>query len=121
MKAAVYNVPNNIRLEDVPEPKIKGKQVLVKFRTGSICSADLHFLRGEWKIKAGRVEEADDVCFLTTYVSPVKYPLAVDLLAKRLVDVKRMITHRFVLSDFEQALSASNNPAEKSLKTVVTA
>jgi threonine dehydrogenase-like Zn-dependent dehydrogenase len=323
LKAAVYHGPNNIRIEEVPKPKVKGKQVLVKFKAGSICGTDLHFLRGEWKIKAGRIighdacgvredtgervvmvpltycghcyycqrgmptncegfgwslginknglfaesvaispkylipipdnvsdeeagimepialaihvldmlkpnvgdwatvvgqgpigllmtqvaklkgcrviavdledhrlklakkygaevcinasdgsavkhvreitergsdvvveaagkmraveqtaylvrkagkvalvgefkgrmnfEEADDACFFTTYLSPFEYPLAVDLLSKRLVDVKGLISHRFALADFERALQVANTPAEKPLKVVLTA
>jgi threonine dehydrogenase-like Zn-dependent dehydrogenase len=323
LKAAVYHGPNNIRIEEVPKPKVKGKQVLVKFKAGSICGTDLHFLHGEWKIKAGRIighdacglredtgervvmvpltycgncyyctrgmptscegsgrslginknglfaesvaispkylipipdnvsdeeagimepialaihvldmlkpnvgdwatvvgqgpigllmtqvaklkgcrviavdledhrlklakkygaevcinasdgsavkhvreitargsdvvveaagkmraveqtaylvrkagkvalvgefkgrmnfEEADDACFFTTYLSPFEYPLAVDLLSKRLVDVKGLISHRFALADFERALQVANTPAEKPLKVVLTA
>ena len=55
MKAAVFNGPRDIRVEDVPEPKVKGKRGLVKFKAGSICGTDLHFYRGEWKIKSGRI------------------------------------------------------------------
>jgi threonine dehydrogenase-like Zn-dependent dehydrogenase len=55
LKAAVYHGPRDIKLEDVPEPKPKGKQVLVKFRAGSICGTDLHFYRGEWTIRKGRI------------------------------------------------------------------
>ena len=56
MKAAVYKGPRNIKVEDVPEPKVSGKKVLVKFKAGSICGTDLHFYRGEWKwMKRGRI------------------------------------------------------------------
>ena len=56
MKAAVYRGPRNIKVEDVPEPRVSGKKVLVKFKAGSICGTDLHFYRGEWKwMKRGRI------------------------------------------------------------------
>ncbi len=55
MKAAVYHGPRDIKLTDVPEPNPKGKQVLVKFKAGSICGTDLHFYRGEWAIRKGRI------------------------------------------------------------------
>jgi threonine dehydrogenase-like Zn-dependent dehydrogenase len=83
--------------------------------------------------KAGRValvgefagylnlEDADEAVFFTTYISPVEYPLAVELMAEKTVDVKSLITHRFRLADFEKALQTANNPAEKPLKVVVTA
>jgi threonine dehydrogenase-like Zn-dependent dehydrogenase len=51
----------------------------------------------------------------------VEYPLAVQLIAEKRVDVKELITHRFKLADFEKALQTANNPAEKPVKIVVTA
>ncbi len=55
MQAAVYRGPRNIKVEQVPEPEIQGKKVLVKFKAGSICGTDLHLYRGDWKIKRGRI------------------------------------------------------------------
>ena len=323
MKAVVYHGPREIRVEDIPEPEVKGKRALVKFKAGSICGTDLHFYRGEWKIKSGRIighdacgmredtgervvmvpltycgtcffcqrgfptscerygqfmginkngffvesiairpkylvpvpknvsdeeagvmepvalaihvldllkpnvgdwatvigqgpigllmtqvaklkgcrviavdvedyrldcakkygaefcinaaqenaakrvkeitkrgadvvveaagktgaveqtpfmvrkagkvalvgefkgrmnfEEADEALFFTTYISPVEYPMAVELIAKKLVDVKCLITHRFPLSDFEKAIQTADDPSEKPLKVVITA
>jgi threonine dehydrogenase-like Zn-dependent dehydrogenase len=82
--------------------------------------------------KAGRValvgefagymnlEDADDAEFFTTYISPVEYPLAVQLIAEKKVDVKSLITHRFRLADFEKALRTAGDSSEKPLKVVVT-
>ncbi len=55
MKAAIYRGPGKIKVENIPEPKIKGNKILLKFKAGSICGTDLHLLRGDWKIKRGRV------------------------------------------------------------------
>jgi threonine dehydrogenase-like Zn-dependent dehydrogenase len=49
LKAAVYHGPNDIRIEDVPEPKVSARKVLVKFKAGSICGTDLHFYRASGK------------------------------------------------------------------------
>jgi len=49
LKAAVYRGPRNIKVEDVPEPRVSGRKVLVKFKAGSICGTDMHFYRGDWK------------------------------------------------------------------------
>jgi threonine dehydrogenase-like Zn-dependent dehydrogenase len=65
-------------------------------------------------------EDAAEAWFFTTYLSPVEYPMAVELVANKLVDVKGLITHRFKLSDFERALQTANNPAEKPMKVIVT-
>ena len=56
MKAVVYRGPRNIKVEDVPEPQVSGKKVLVKFKAGSICGTDMHFYRGDWRwMKRGRI------------------------------------------------------------------
>jgi threonine dehydrogenase-like Zn-dependent dehydrogenase len=55
LKAAVYYGPKNIRVEEVPDPKVKGRKILVNFGAGSICGTDLHLYRGDWKIKRGRI------------------------------------------------------------------
>jgi threonine dehydrogenase-like Zn-dependent dehydrogenase len=61
------------------------------------------------------LEDADEASFFTTYISPVEYPTAVELIARKLVDVKQLITHRFRLQEFEKALQTADNPAEKPL------
>ena len=66
------------------------------------------------------LEDADEAVFFTMYISPVEYPLAVELIAKKTVDVKGLITHRFRLADFERALQTVDNPAERALKVIVT-
>jgi len=66
------------------------------------------------------LEDADEATFFTIYNSPVEYPAAVELIARRLVDVKGLITHRFRLEEFEKALSIVDNPAEKPLKVIIT-
>jgi len=83
--------------------------------------------------KAGRVvlvgefkgylnlEDADEALFFTSYISPVEYPMAVQLIAEKSVDVKGLITHRFKLADFEKALQTADNAAEKPVKIVITA
>ena len=56
MKAAVYRGPRKITVEDVPEPRVSGRKVLVKFKAGGICGTDMHFYRGEWRwMKRGRI------------------------------------------------------------------
>ena len=66
------------------------------------------------------LEDADEASFFTMYISPVEYPAAVELIARGLVDVKGLVTHRFRLDEFEKALQTVNNPAEKPLKVIIT-
>ena len=66
------------------------------------------------------LEDADEACFFTIYLSPVEYPAAVELIARKTVDVKGLITHRFKLDEFEKALQTIDNPAEYALKAIIT-
>ena len=65
--------------------------------------------------------DADEACFFTTYISPLEYPTALDLLARKKVDVQSLITHRFNLSDFEKAIQTADSQAEKPVKVIITA
>jgi L-iditol 2-dehydrogenase len=65
--------------------------------------------------------DADEACFFTTYISPLEYPTAVDLIARKKVDIQSLITHRFKLKDFEKAIQTANNPVERPVKVIITA
>jgi threonine dehydrogenase-like Zn-dependent dehydrogenase len=64
--------------------------------------------------------KADEVVFFTSYISPIEYPMAMDLVSKKILDVKSMITHRFKLADFQRAIQTAEDSAEKSVKIVIT-
>jgi L-iditol 2-dehydrogenase len=66
------------------------------------------------------LEDADEANFFTIYISPVEYSAAVQLLSRKLVDVKGLITHRFKLDEIEKALIIADNPEEKPIKIIVT-
>lgn len=46
MKAAVWHGGKDIRIEDVPRPKIKTDEVLVKVKAVGICGSELHAYEG---------------------------------------------------------------------------
>ncbi len=47
MKAVVFHGIGDIRLDDVPEPRIvKPNDAIVQITTSAICGTDLHFIRG---------------------------------------------------------------------------
>ncbi len=121
------NAQNEDVVKRVQEITVRGSDVVVeaagKTKTveqtpylvrnaGKVC------LVGEFR---GRMNfgEADEACFFTTYLSSVEYPMAVELVAKKLVDVKSLITHRFGLAEFEKAVQTANHPAEKALKVII--
>jgi len=66
------------------------------------------------------LEDPDEALFFTIYISPVEYPSAVELIARKLVDVRGLITHRYKLSEFEKALQTVDTPAERPLKVIIT-
>ena len=57
MKAVVYHGVGDIRLEDVPEPRIQDPaDALVRLTASAICGTDLHFVRGTMPgTKEGRI------------------------------------------------------------------
>ncbi|TRO43789.1 hypothetical protein E2P42_02010 [Candidatus Bathyarchaeota archaeon] len=122
------NATREVAVKKVKEITERGSDVVIE-ATGKTRAVEQtpHIVRkggrvalvGEFK---GRMnfEDADEACFFTTYISPVEYPLAVQLIAEKLVNVKGLITHRFRLRDFEKAIQTADNTAEKPLKVVVT-
>ena len=50
MKAAVLHAVGDIRLEDVPEPEIGDREVLLKVKACGVCGTDIHFFHGEWAV-----------------------------------------------------------------------
>ncbi len=61
-----------------------------------------------------------EAVFSAVYVTPMHYPLALDLMSEKVVDVRGLITHKFKLVDFEQAIKTADNFAEKPVKVVIT-
>ena len=57
MKAVVFHEIGDIRLEDVPEPKIKAPtDAIVRLTASAICGTDLHMIRGTMPgMKAGTI------------------------------------------------------------------
>ncbi|MEJ3742595.1 alcohol dehydrogenase catalytic domain-containing protein [Actinomycetes bacterium KLBMP 9797] len=47
MKAVTWHGVGDVRLEDVPDPRIVERtDAIVRVRTSAICGTDLHFVRG---------------------------------------------------------------------------
>ncbi|GGQ01699.1 zinc-dependent alcohol dehydrogenase [Streptomyces roseolilacinus] len=57
MKAVVWHAVGDIRLDDVPEPKIQDPyDAIVRITTSAICGTDLHFVRGTMPgMREGRI------------------------------------------------------------------
>jgi len=50
LKAAVLRGIRDIRVEEVPTPVIRDREVLLKVKACGICGTDVHFLHGEWTV-----------------------------------------------------------------------
>lgn len=56
MKALVYRGVGDIRVEDIPRPKIQGPEdAIIRVTTTTICGSDLHILHGLLKVEPGTV------------------------------------------------------------------
>jgi propanol-preferring alcohol dehydrogenase len=56
MKAARYYMAGEqLRIEDIPIPKIDSNEVLIKVRSSGICHTDLHFIDGTLKPWKGQI------------------------------------------------------------------
>jgi threonine dehydrogenase-like Zn-dependent dehydrogenase len=57
MKAVVFHGVGDVRLENVPEPKIqKPDDAIIRITSSAICGTDLHFIRGTFSgMKKGRI------------------------------------------------------------------
>jgi alcohol dehydrogenase len=55
MKANVFHGPNNIRVEEVPQPSAGVGDAVIRITLTTICGTDLHILRGEYAVKPGLV------------------------------------------------------------------
>lgn len=54
MKATVYHGPRDIRVETVPDPKIKDpNDVILRITKSAVCGSDLHFYRGNVPLDDG--------------------------------------------------------------------
>jgi L-iditol 2-dehydrogenase len=50
MLAAVYHGPNDLRVEQVPVPKIEPDEILLKMVAASVCGTDLRILHGNHRL-----------------------------------------------------------------------
>ena len=57
--------------------------------------------------------EAEEVTFFSVIINPLKYPLALDLLARKILDVRGLISHSFQLTEFERAIETAADPSKR--------
>lgn len=55
MRAAVFLGKERIAVEDVPKPRPRAGEALVRITTTSICGTDVHIVRGEYPVRTGLI------------------------------------------------------------------
>ena len=56
MKALVYNGPRDVRIKDVPDPRLeRPTDALVRITSTNICGSDLHMYEGRTSVEKGKV------------------------------------------------------------------
>lgn len=56
MRALVYEGPRDVRVMDMPDPKIeRSTDVIVKITTTNICGSDLHMYEGRTNVEPGKI------------------------------------------------------------------
>jgi threonine dehydrogenase-like Zn-dependent dehydrogenase len=53
MKAVVFRGKNDIAVEEVPKPKPRAGEAVLRITATTICGTDVHIVRGEYR--CGRV------------------------------------------------------------------
>src|SRR6478735_99404 len=55
MKAVVFHGVNDLRLEDVPRPRAKAGQAVIRITATTICGTDVHIVKGEYPVRSGLI------------------------------------------------------------------
>jgi L-iditol 2-dehydrogenase len=55
MKALVFDGPGDVRLKDVPKPRISDDEVLIRTQFAAVCGTDAHMLSGGFPARRGIV------------------------------------------------------------------
>lgn len=125
---AIINAKNEDVIKTVRELTKRGSDLVIEAagRTRTVEQTP-YLVRKAGKValvgeSKGRMnfEDADEALFFTLYISPIEYPAAVELIARKIVDVKGLITHKFKFEEFEKALQTVDNPLEKPVKVIIT-
>ena len=120
MRAVVFHGINDIRVDEVPKPRPKAGQAVIRITATTICGTDVHIIRGEYPVRPGAcvactIAPEDDLV-----VSRLYAPLA-DVQRLDLVSEHPAAGRRDRLEDLafdrnaDEIVFASNTPFVRSL------
>ena len=55
MKAVVFHGVNDIRVEEVPKPRPKAGEAIIRITATTICGTDVHIVKGEYPVRPGLI------------------------------------------------------------------
>ena len=55
MRALVFHGPNQISVEEVPLPRARAGEAIMRMTLTTICGTDLHALKGEYPVRRGLI------------------------------------------------------------------
>jgi alcohol dehydrogenase len=55
MKAVVFKGKDRIDVEEVPRPRPRAGEAVIRITTTTICGTDVHIVRGEYPVKPGLI------------------------------------------------------------------
>jgi threonine dehydrogenase-like Zn-dependent dehydrogenase len=55
MKAGVFHGVNDLRVEEVPRPRPKAGEALIRVTATTICGTDVHIVKGEYPVRPGLI------------------------------------------------------------------
>ena len=55
MKAVVFRGVGDLRIEDVPRPKPKAGEAVIRITATTICGTDVHIVKGEYPVSKGLI------------------------------------------------------------------
>jgi alcohol dehydrogenase len=55
MKAVVFKGPGHVAIEELPRPRPRAGEAVIRITTTTICGTDIHIIRGEYPVKPGLV------------------------------------------------------------------
>ena len=55
MKAVVFRGVNDLRIEEVPKPRPRAGEALIRIAVTTICGTDVHIVKGEYPVRSGLI------------------------------------------------------------------
>jgi threonine dehydrogenase-like Zn-dependent dehydrogenase len=119
MKAVVYDAPARFALTEVPVPEPEPGEVRVAVQQTGICGTDLHIHNGKFFAEfpltpghelVGPVDALGDgvreITIRESFAEINAFPAAIAALRSGRIRTEGLITHRFKLDEYAEALEA---------------